>query len=244
MTSARGSSRYPVRHRLAPYLPWTDATGRRWRGWSRMPLMAPFAFIYMAVSWVLFVPAAEQRNGKYWIDEEAVGHLLYHVPDLSQDFPKAMRSLLTAPWLNHDSLQLVYVTALLLMFGVVFEIREGTLRTVMVFFGTTFFSAVAGGAILHGIYPELWDTLALENAWQRSWSGGSVGCFGLMGALAGHARRPILLLSIFVLWEAFLWWVNLRNYTSVFHLSALAAGFVTSRYLLPPRHRDDAAHAA
>lgn len=200
--------------------------------------MAPFALIYIAISWVLFVPAAEPRDGKYWIDEEAVGHLLYHIPELSQDFPRAIRSLLTAPWLNHDSLQLVYVTVLLLMFGVIFEIREGTVRTIVVFFGTTFFSAVAGGAILHGIYPALWDTWILENAWQRSWSGGSVGCFGLMGAIAGRARRPILLLAVFILWEAFIWWVNLRNYTSVFHLTALTTGFIATRYLIPPRLRE------
>lgn len=244
MASAREPDRYPLRDRLAPYLPWTDATGRRWRGWLRTPLMAPFAFIYMVISWVLFVPAAEQRNGKYWIDEEAVDHLLYHIPDLSQDFPKAMRSLLTAPWLNHDSLQLVYVTALLLIFGVIFEIREGTTWTVVVFFGTTFASAVAGGAILHGIYPGLWDTWVLENAWQRSWSGGSVGCFGLMGALAGRTRRPILLLTVFLLWEAFIWWVNLRNYTSVFHITALITGFVATRYVIPPRHRASSDHTA
>lgn len=203
--------------------------------------MAPFVFAYIAVSWILFVPAAEPRNGKYWIDEDAVDHLLYHIPDLSRDFPIALRSLVTAPWFNHDSLQLVYVTALLLMFGVIFELREGTIRTVTIFFGTTFLSAVGGGAILHAIYPALWDTWILENAWHRSWSGGSVGCFGLMGALAGRARRPVPLLTVFVLWEAFIWWVNLRNYTSVFHLTALTAGFIATRWWLPPRHREEIA---
>lgn len=237
MTSARGSSRYPVRHRLAPYLPWTDATGRRWHGWRHMPLMAPFTLSYIVVSFLVFIPAAERRNGKYWIDEEAVDHLLFHIPDLSQDFPRAVRSLVIAPWLNHDSLQLLYVTALLLMFGVIFEAREGTLTSIVVFFGTTFISAVAAGAILHIIYPDIWDTWLLENAWHRSWSGGSAGCFGVMGAIAGRTRRPGPLLAFFILWEAFIWWVNLRNYTSVFHLSALAAGFIATRYLLPPRHQ-------
>ncbi|HEV2066483.1 MAG TPA: hypothetical protein VGR08_06590 [Thermomicrobiales bacterium] len=243
MTSAQGRSRNhsPVRHRLAPYVPWTEATGRRWRGWMRLPLMAPFALGYIAASYAVFIPAAERRNGKYWIDEEAVGHLLLHIPDLSRDLPQAIRSLVIAPWLNHDSLQLIYVTALLLIFGIIFEVREGTLRAIAIFFGTTFVSTVVAGAILHAIYPNVWDIWVLENAWHRSWSGGSAGCFGLMGAIAGRTRRPGLLLAIFILWEAFIWWVNLRNYTSVFHLSALAAGFIATRYLLPPRHREPTA---
>ncbi len=240
--SSPGLDRDSLRTPLARSLPWTEGTGRRWRGWMQTPLMAPFVLLYIVISWVVFIPAAEPRGGKYWIDEQAVGHLLYHVPELSQDFPRALRTLLTAPWLNHDSLQLIYVTALLLMFGIIFEIREGTLRTVLIFFGTTFFSAVAGGAILHAIYTELWDIWALEEAWTRSWSGGSVGCFGLMGAMAGRARRPILLLAIFIAWEAFIWWANLRNYTSVFHLTALFAGFVATRYLIPARREDGTTH--
>lgn len=243
MVSASSNRQTSIGYRLAPWLPWTDGTGRRWRGWRHLFRAAPFSLGYLVASWAIFVPIAEPRGGKYWIDEEALGHLLYHVPDLGRDFPRAIRSLLTAPWLNHDSLQLIYVTVLLLMFGVVFESLEGTVRTVVVFFGTTFVSAVGGGALLHVVYPELWDTPLLENAWNRSWSGGSVGCFGLMGALAGRARRPGLLVAVFLLWEAFIWTVNLRNYTSVFHLTALTAGFMASRYMLPTHHREDSPHA-
>lgn len=217
--------------RSLPWLPWTDGTGRRRSGWRDAPVFTP---AYIIASWLLFIPAAERINGKWSIDEEAVGHLLYHVPDLSRDFPLALRSLLTAPWLNHDSLQLIYVTALLLIFGLVFEVREGTIRLVLVFFGTTFLSAIAGGLVLDAIYPELWDTRMLEKAWERTWSGGSVGCFGVMGAIAGRTRRPFALVLIFLAWEGFLWWVNLRSYTSVFHITALGAGFVATRFLIPP----------
>ncbi|MBA2276723.1 MAG: rhomboid family intramembrane serine protease [Chloroflexia bacterium] len=223
--------------RIASSLPWTDGSGRPWCGWARVPRMVPFVPSYLLVSWILFVPAAERRNGKYWIDEAAVDHLLFHVPDLSEDFPLALRSLATAPWLNHDSLQLIYVTALLLLFGVVFELREGTGRTVLLFFGTTFAAAVIAGFALHLVYPTLFDHRILENAWGRTWSGGSAGCFGLMGALAARARRPAPLLAFFVLWEMFIWWVNLRNYTSAFHLTALTVGFIAARFVLPPIRR-------
>lgn len=228
------------RCRFAAQFPWTDGTGRPLRRWWQLPLMIPFVVIYIVAAWMFFVPAAEFRDGLYWIDEDAVGHLLFHIPDLLAQPLRALRSLLTGPWLNHDSLQLVYVTALLMTFGAIFELREGTLRIILLFFGTSFAAALLSGFLLHLIYPHLWDIRFLENAWNRSWSGGSAGCFGVMGAIAARARRPFLLLAIFVAWECAIWWINLRNYTSVFHLFAMASGFAIARWSLAPIRRQPA----
>lgn len=224
-------------HRFKAFVPWIDGTGREWRGWMRLPVVVPFVLVYIIVAWALFWPAAEPHDGNYWIDEDAVGHLIYHIPDLTERPFHAGITLATGTWLNHDAIQLVYVTALLLIFGAPFELREGTLRMVALFFGTSLVAAIFSGFLLHSIHPSIWDNQFLENAWNRSWSGGSAGCFGVMGALAARAPRPILLLAIFIAWECAVWWVNLRNYTSVFHFSALAAGFIAVRWLLPPiRH--------
>jgi len=200
--------------------------------------MIPFVIAYILIAWIVFIPAAERRGRHYWIDDDAVGHLLFQVPDLTKNPLRAMLSIVTGPWINHDSLQLLYVTALLLMFGAVFELREGTLRVVLIFFGTSFVAALCGGFLLHLIYPDIWNTRFFEIAWNRNWTGGSAGCFGLLGAVAARARRPGLLLALFVTWECFIWWVNLRNYTSAFHLSALAAGYLATRFLLPPIPRE------
>lgn len=220
---------------FAAYWPWTEGSGRRWRGWARLPLAAPFVLLYLILSWALFLPLAEPRDGKYWIDEERVGAYVYRIPDLTADFPRALRSLITAPFLNHDSVQLVYVTLLALLFGLLFEIREGTRTAALLFFGTSFAGAVVAGILLHLIYPELAEASFLERAWSRTWSGGSAGCFGLMGALAGRARRPGPLLSLFVIWELNIAWWNLRSYTPAFHLTALLFGFLATRYFLAPR---------
>jgi hypothetical protein len=195
---------------------------------------------YLVLSWLLFVPLSDDDGGKYKIDEERVDAYVYRVPDITEDFFHALRSLVTAPFLNHDSLQLVYVTLLVLLFGVIFEIREGARTTVLVFFGSTFFAAIFGGVLLHLVYPGLWDASFLETAWGRTWSGGSAGCFGLMGGLAARAHKPWLLLGMFALWEIFIEYVNLRSYTTVFHFAALFAGFVAIRYLIPPRERSGA----
>ena len=224
---------------LARFIPWTDGTGRLWCGWKRLPVTIPFVVAYIVIAWGLFIPAAERRGGLYWIDEDAVGHLLFRIPHLTDDPPRAFRSIVTGPWINHDSLQLIYVTALLLIFGIVFEVREGTLRLVLIFFGTSFVAALVAGVLLHLVYPHLWDTRLFEVAWNRYWTGGSAGCFGLLGAVAARARRPELLLAVFVVWECAVWWIILRNYASAFHLSAMAAGFLATRWLLPPFRRSE-----
>ena len=81
------------------------------------------------------------------------------------------------------------------------------------------------------------DSSVLETAWRRKWSGGSPGCFGLMGGLAARSRRPWPLLGLFCLWEVFILYVNLRDYTSVFHFVALFTGYLMVRYLIPPPAR-------
>ena len=223
--------------RVAPFLPWTDGTGRRRRGWAALLRMAPFVPLYLLASWLLFVPNAERTPGNYSIDQDRVDRFLYHIPDLSDDFWRALSTVATAPWLNHNLVQLVYVTILLLIFGVAFEAREGTARTVAVFFGTAFVGAVGAGVLLHLLYPEVWDSAFTRKAWERTWSGGSAGAFGVMGAFAARARRPWPLFALFVLWEVNVVVWYLREYTPAFHLTALVTGFLATRYGLTPWRR-------
>lgn len=235
--SWRLSSDRRWRRRLALILPWTDGVGRPWRGWKRLPLAAPFVLGYLAVTWALFLLTARYSAtgpyaGKFAIDEARFDALLYHIPDLSRDLPRALGSLVTAPFLNHDHVQLVYVTILLLLFGVVFEAREGTRRTLALFFGTTLAGAIVAGGLLHLIYPAILDLPILATAWSRTWSGGSAACFGLMGALAARARVPWPLLGLFALWEINVAVWYLRSYTPAFHLTALVTGFLVMRYVL------------
>lgn len=222
---------------LAAFLPWTGGVGPRRRGRVRGLLAAPFVVVYLAVSWAVFLPGARRVPGNYRANLEPFEVYLYHIPDLFEKFPRALRSLIIAPWLNHNAVQLVYVTILLLLFGLVFEVHEGTRTTVLIFFATSFVGAVGAAVLLRLIYPALVDNEFLAHAWTRTWSGGSVGCFGLMGALAARAPRPWPLLALFVFWEVNIVWWYLREWTPAFHLTALIAGFVGLRYAVPQARR-------
>jgi hypothetical protein len=222
-----------VARATAPYRPWTDGPERRWPGWARLPARIPFVLVYLAISWLLFIPLAEPDPEGYRIDPEAVRDFVYHIPDLIDDRARFLRSLATATFLNHNSVQLLYVTVLLLSFGVAFEYHEGSGRTALVFFSATLSGALFAGILLHLLYPELVAGAFFDRAWSRTWSGGSAGSFGLMGALAARARRPWLLLALFVLWEAAVAALYLKEYTSAFHLPALFTGYFIARRLMP-----------
>jgi hypothetical protein len=200
--------------------------------------VAPFVTVYLVVSWLLFLPAAHPVRGNFVIDNERVRPFLFHIPDLGDAPATVLVALPTAPWINHNAVQLAYVTALLLLIGLVVEAHEGTARTAAFFFGTTCFGAIVAGSLLHLLYPEIWRGAFIEREWNQVWSGGSVGGYGLMGLLAARARRPELLLVLVVLWETNLFYWYLREYTPVFHLAALLGGFVAARFLVAPVAED------
>jgi membrane associated rhomboid family serine protease len=222
---------------LAALRPWADGSGRRWRGLRRLPLAAPFCLLYLALSWALFLPQARWNESDYVIDVVRMHDLLFFIPDLRDQPIGVLESLVTAPFLNHNRIQLVYVTVLLLVFGLVFEAREGSGRTMLIFFGCTYAAALIAGLLHLALYPQLLDTALLKAAGERTYSGGSAGCFGLLGAIAARARFPWLVLGLVVGWEMAVWLGYLRNYTPAFHLTALILGFLAMRYLVMRRDR-------
>ncbi len=222
---------------LRPYVPWGQFQARRWPTWPRVPLRAPASLVYLMVSWGLFLWLGQPQADGFGLDTTAYEAYLYSIPQLTQAPLDAAGSLVTALFLNHDDVQLIYVTVLLGLFGVPFEVKEGTGRTTAIFAVTGLLGALVAGVLLYGLvalYPEVGF---FEQAWQRTWSGGSAGAFGLMGALAARARRPGPLFAFFVFWELNVGAWFLRSYTPAFHLTALATGYLLARYLLDPPAR-------
>jgi hypothetical protein len=218
---------------------------RSWLGKARpsRPAETPFVAFYLIVSWAIYLPLVRPRGGRFSVDKGPYEDLLYSIPDLSEDRLGVLRSLAASPWLNHNLLQLLYVTALMLLFGAAVERGLGARRTALFFFGTTLVAAIGAGLLLHLIYPDLSDRPIFVRAWEKTWSGGSAGCFGLMGVLAARSPRPGRLLGLFVAWELVVLAAYLRNYTSAFHLIALATGFLMARFL-PLAAREGEQHDA
>ncbi len=197
------------------------------------PLAAPFITFYLLASWVIFLLHAEPGAWVYETPADELSAWLYNIPDLVDDTGAAVAAIVTAPWVHRTAVQLVFVTIGLLVFGTRLEYREGPIRTAGIFFATTAAAAITAGVVLHIIYPGMLDFGFLETAWNRTWGGGSAGLFGVIGALIGRARRPLPLLGLVLLWEAAFTVFVYQDYVPAFHLPALLAGFVATRYVLP-----------
>lgn len=220
---------------LDPFVPWAIQGARRgWPGGLRALARAPATIGYLALSWSVFLAWGEETPDGFGLNQTRFEAFLYEIPELSRAPVEAAGSLVTAPFLNHDGIQLAYVTALLLLFGLVFEVREGTLRAATVFLVSGLAGAIVAGLLLHGLIDLFPRVPLLERAWTRTWSGGSAGAFGLMGALSARAQRPAPLLGFFVFWELNVGWWYLESYTPAFHLTALAVGFAWTRWRQDP----------
>lgn len=226
-----------------------------WRACLARAASVPLSVLYVVATWALFLPLAHRAHGTLTIDLNRVDPFVYRIPDLSEDIGRAARSLATAPFLNHDVVQLVYVTILVLVHGLKFERREGARRTALLFVVGLVSGAIGAGVLLHLVYPEITSAPMYAYAWERSWSGGSAGCFAVMGALATRSRRPWLFLGSVALWDLhwpylrvwavgsggpqfdLVWWHLPHSYTSVFHFIALAVGYAVGRFWLRPGRR-------
>lgn len=172
-----------------------------------------FLFLVRGDGWI---PAAVRHNIGFivglWESDAARAVVVSHVGILVQ----------------HSWPQMLYVTALLLVAGVAYEAREGTLRTFLVFYGSTL-CGVALLTVVVLLAPVPAVSPLSERAVSVSWSGASVGCFGLVGALVATARSPGPWLAALLLFELT---VEL-NYVPVLALAmhgvAFAFGFVVSR---------------
>lgn len=221
---------------FARVVPWGDGSGLATPPYAKFPQRAVVLLAYLVLSWVLFLPFAVPVSGDsgfYSLPAGFRSEWTYAIPDLTRDAAHVFVTFFTAPMLNHDLIQLVYVTFLLLAFGVVFEIKEGWRRALLVFLGGGFVGALVAGILLTLLHPNV-DHPLLEEAWARTWSGGSAGAFALMGAFAARAQRPWLFLSIFAVWEINVGYWFLRSYTPAFHLTALAFGYWVTRHALKP----------
>jgi hypothetical protein len=224
----------PTDDPLDRFVPWASSGARRpWPGLPAALARAPATLAYLLASWVLFLALSDPGLGA-GIDTARLEPWLYEIPDLTEAPLEVLRALGTAPLLNHDVVQLVYVTALLGLFGLVVEVREGTARAAGAFAAGSLAGALVAGVLLYPLVALVPGSDLLAHAWERTWSGGSAGAFGLVGALAARARTPWPLLGFFAFWELNVGLFYLESYTPAFHLTALVTGFLLARRAWSP----------
>jgi hypothetical protein len=185
---------------------------------------------YLTIVWVLFLVVAAIDFGNR---RELADPFGYSIADLGNNLPRAFAVLPIATFVNVGVLQILYVTAILAVVSPRAALR-GERVAAGVFLGTSFVAGLVAGIGLYVVDAQVSHRI-LDEAWDRSWNGGSAGCYGLVGFVAAGARRPWLMLGLIGAWEIGLTGVHLRSYTPAFHVTALLAGFVAGRLLAARR---------
>lgn len=160
------------------------------------------------------------------IDEPAAadaGPVFFRPSDIMGEPLSIIPALVIGPLVHLKLDQTLLVTGQLILFGIAVERRLTAFTAFAVFWATTAAGALAAGLLLHVLHAGFPDADSVTAAWERIYSGGSVGGFGLMGALAALSRRPWVLVAIYAAWELVAWYFVLRNFTPAFH----GIGFVT-----------------
>lgn len=220
---------------FARYLPWRRADGTATPRPPRWPLRFPAHAFYLAVTTVVYAFYVAAYGGR---SENAPALFqtlfVYHIRDLFAAPHLTLLHFATGIWINWHIVQLVYVWVLMLLFGIWFEIREGTRRAILVFYATSITAGLVAGVLGHLLHATV-EAAWIDRMWTQGWTGGSAGAFGLMGAVAARARRPWLVMAGFSFWELNVayWW--LKSFTPVFHVTAMIAGFLLARFVLKPR---------
>ncbi len=141
-------------------------------------------------------------------------------------------SFFTSPFFHNDLPHLKLVLFGFLIFGQSFEARTDFRSTIIIFFSSITLTCIVMGLFMNlgnFIFPNSEFFLGALN---RSFMGGSVGMFGLLGALSNFSRFKFLIPSLVIIFEIWNRYVNGMNlYISVGHLTSFVFGFIVWNYL-------------
>ena len=142
-------------------------------------------------------------------------------------------SFFTSPFFHNDPPHLKLVLYGFLVFSQSFEARTDSKSTMILFFSSITFTGILMGLIMNiGNFFDS-DSEFFLGALNRSFMGGSVGMFGLLGGLSHFSRNkwfiPILVMS-FEIWNRYENGMNI--YISMGHLSSFLFGFFAWGYWL------------
>ncbi len=188
-------------------------------------LRARFVGGFLLFAWPIFLFLV---RGDGWIPQAVRDNIGFIVRLWESDAARAVVVSHVGIVVQHSWPQMVYVTVLLLVAGVAYEAREGTLRTFLVFYGASLAGvALLTVVVLLGQVPGV--SPLSQHAASVSWSGASVGCFGLLGALLATARNPAPWLAGFLLFELTVELAFVPLLAIAMHGAAFAFGFIVSR---------------
>ena len=193
----------------------------------KLLLSRKFSIFYLVVIWAIWLGYEGELEcidvggtlgcvGALWPEEIITNPLKFLV------------SLVLAPWFHHGGGEhIFFVTLGFMLFMQSFEVREGSIKATLMFFG----SVAAAGILValtmnfgHMLWPN--SEVINQGMW-RNWKGGSVGFFGIIGASAHQSNTTWLVIVIAIIFEIWNYVSHgISTFTSVAHMASMAFGFI------------------
>jgi len=214
-----------------PWLPWTwpwcTLQGRPMRP-LELFVSRKFSYGYLAIIWAIWL-----GHGVGPLDNcvELGGGLsctgAIWPTDIYRSPLRYISALLIGPIFHNSSEHIIFVTVTFFWLVQSFEIREGAVRTLILFLVCTAIAATLVSIVMITAGHFWPDDPLLASGLSRAWMGGSGGLFGIIGASSHQSRRRWLVPAIAVTFE---FWNHFSHGTSIFtssgHMVALAGGFL------------------
>ncbi len=203
------------RETLLPlYLPWTDGERR---------VLGPLEFLHsrcFSLAYITSIILIPHFFGfSYW--GAITPSKLFTAPH------EYLLSFITVPFVHYGTEHITQVTITFIIFCQSFEIRAGSKETAILFFSTIAFTGLAMGLFINVGNWLSSDTELFTQAFGRSWMGGSIGFFGILGAMSHYSREKWLVPVILVLFETWNHYENgMNEYINIGHLCSALFGFV------------------
>jgi len=227
-TTARKETDY--RNNLVSYQwPWTDVHGRRmsfkaWF-WSRK-----FSILYLVVIWgiVAILGFGSTRNcHSTWQlafqCEQAIWMIEYKTA-----FGSFVQSFFTTPFFHNGIDHILFV----MLFGIVmpvqsFEVQQGTKLTFGIFMLTYAMIGLFNGWLINFGNLHWPDVPFFVDGFERNWMGGSVGFYGIIGALSYTSRKKWVLMVLVLVFESFNRFVlGINPFIPFIHITSATFGFI------------------
>lgn len=219
-----------TRDQLVPYQwPWTDEFGRK-LSLGQVLWTRKFSIAFLAITWgiVSILGFASTRNCDTWQLAFACDRAIWMI-ELKTAPWEFIKSWYTAPFFHNGLDHLLFVTIFGMLMPVQsFEVQYGSKATIYIFLITYTFIGLFNGLFFNwGI--AMWpDVEFFQFGFERSWMGGSVGFYGVIGALSFLGKKKWLMILLVICFEMINHFgLGIAIHISFIHMLSSIIGFVS-----------------
>lgn len=188
-----------------------------------------FTFGYLLIIWILvwLLDFGSTRNcGPTWQLQFICDQSVWMNKIYSEPFNYFL-SFFTATFFHNGLDHILFVTVVgFLIIVQAFEVRNGTLPAIIIFFTSMVFICTLMGFLINWGFTHWPEISFFDLGMKRSWMGGSAGAFGVFGALSHNSRQrwiTFIIIGIFETINLTFYGINLQ--ISVIHTLCAIYGF-------------------